>query len=156
VTMHLTLRRALKPLRAASMAARRITPRTLDERLDVQAQPGEIRPLVEGFNQVLDRLQSGFRTQQEFLSNAAHELKTPLTLIRAQVERGADDVRRRLLLQEVDRMARQVQQLLLLAEVSEPQNFRIERIDPRPAIEEVLDYMNNVAEKRAVVLGLRI
>jgi signal transduction histidine kinase len=156
VTIHVALRRALQPLRVASDAARDITPRTLDARLDADAQPIEIKPLVEGFNQALDRLQQGFRTQQEFLSHAAHELKTPLALIRAQVERiGADD-RSRILLQDVDHMARQVQQLLLLAEVSEPRNFRIESIDPRSSIQEVFDYMTRVAEKRTVYLGLRI
>jgi signal transduction histidine kinase len=156
VTIHFTLRRALQPLRAASDAAQRITPRTLDARLDADAQPIEIRPLVDGFNQALDRLQHGFRTQQEFLSSAAHELKTPLALIRAQVELGPPDERKRLLLQDVDRMARQVQQLLLLAEVSEPQNFRIEPVDPRPTLHEVFDYMARVAERRSVCLDLRI
>jgi len=156
VTVHLTLRRALQPLRAASAEARRITPRTLDARLDAEVHPREIRPLVQAFNQALDRLQHGFRTQQEFLSSAAHELKTPLALMRAQVELGPDDERRRYLLEDVDRMARQVQQLLMLAEVSEPQNYRIEAIDPRATVQEVFDYMGRVADRRGVRLGLRV
>jgi len=156
VTMHLTLRHTLSPLREASAAAQRITPRSLDGRLDAALQPDEIRPLVEAFNQTLDRLEQGFRTQQEFLSSAAHELKTPLALIRAQVERSTADDRRRLLLGDVDQMARQVQQLLMLAEVSERQNFRIEPIDPRTAIQEVFDYMSRVAERRGVYIGLQV
>jgi len=156
VTFHMTLRRALQPLDEASRAAAAITPRTLDARLDVRSQPGEIRPLVEGFNQALERLQAGFRAQQEFLSCAAHELKTPLALVRAQIERGTEDASRRLLLQDVDRMGRQVQQLLLLAEVSEVRNFRIERLDPRPVVQEAFDYMDRVAEGHAVQLLLRI
>ena len=156
ITTHFTLRRALEPLRIASDAAKQITPRTLDARLDVNAQPIEIRPLVDGFNQALGRLQDGFIAQQVFLSSAAHELKTPLALIRAQVELGPADERRQLLLHDVDRMARQVQQLLLLAEVSEQQNFRIESVDPRPTIHEVFEYMGRVAERHSVRLGLRI
>ncbi|SEK78892.1 Signal transduction histidine kinase [Roseateles sp. YR242] len=156
VTVHFTLRRALLPLRAASADACRITPKTLDARLDVDAQPREIRPLVLAFNQALDRLQHGYQTQQEFLASAAHELKTPLALMRAQVELGPHDERRQYLLQDVDRMARQVQQLLMLAEVSEPQNYRIERIDPRSAVQEVFDYMGRVAERHGVRLGLRM
>ncbi|UXH80944.1 sensor histidine kinase [Roseateles amylovorans] len=156
VTIHLTLKRALQPLRDASADAQRITPRTLDERIQVEAQPAEIRPLVTAFNQALDRLQNGFRTQQEFLASAAHELKTPLALIRAQVELGPQDAHRRLLLDDVDRMARQVQQLLMLAEVSEPQNYRIETLDPRATLQEVFDYMSRVGERREVHLGLRI
>ncbi len=156
VTVHITLRRALAPLSAASEAARRITPRTLDERMSEAQQPVEIRPMVQAFNQALDRLAHGFRTQQEFLASAAHELKTPLALIRAQVELGPHDERRTNLLQDVDRMARQVQQLLLLAEVSEPQNYRIEAIDPLPTVREAFDFMARVAERRGVYLGLRI
>lgn len=156
VTVHLTLRGALRPLRTASADARRITPRTLDERLDVDTHPVEIRPLVEAFNQTLDRLQHGFRTQQEFLASAAHELKTPLALIRAQVELGPRDERSKHLLGDVDRMARQVQQLLMLAEVSEPQNYRIEPIEPHGTVQEVFDFMGRVAERRGVHLGLRI
>lgn len=156
VTTHLTLHRALQPLHVASEAARRITPRTLDERLDAQAQPVEIRPLVDAFNQALDRLQHGFRTQQEFLAAAAHELKTPLALIRAQLELGPGGGRELQLLQDVDRMARQVQQLLMLAEVSEPQNYRIGPVDPRPTIQDVFDFMARVAERHGVHLGLRI
>lgn len=156
LTVHLTLRRALQPLREASAEARRITPRTLDQRLSADVHPREIRPLVQAFNQTLDRLQHGFRTQQEFLSSAAHELKTPLALIRAQVELGPDDERRRYLLEDVDRMARQVQQLLMLAEVSEPQNYRMEAIDPRGTLQEVFDYMGRVAERHGVLLGLRM
>ncbi|MBW8849028.1 MAG: HAMP domain-containing protein [Burkholderiales bacterium] len=156
VTVHVTLRRALAPLDAASAAARRITPRTLDERLDEAGQPIEIRPMVQAFNQALDRLQHGFRTQQEFLASAAHELKTPLALIRVQVEMGADDERRRLLLQDVDRMARQVQQLLMLAEVSEPQNYRIALVDPGPTVQEAFDFMARLAERYGVHLGLRV
>ncbi|MFG6459206.1 sensor histidine kinase [Roseateles sp. BYS96W] len=156
VTVHITLRRALAPLSAASEAARRITPRTLDERMSEAQQPVEIRPMVQAFNQALDRLAHGFRTQQEFLASAAHELKTPLALIRAQVELGPHDERRTHLLQDVDRMARQVQQLLLLAEVSEPQNYRIEAIDPLPTVREAFDFMARVAERRGVYLGLRV
>ncbi len=130
--------------------------RGLDERLNAQAQPDEIGPLVNAFNQALDRLQQGFRTQQEFLASAAHELKTPLALMRAQLELGARDERDRLqLLQDVDRMSRQVQQLLMLAEVSEPRNYRIAPIDPRPAVEEVFNFMTRVAERHSVWLGLR-
>lgn len=53
-------------------------------------------------------------------------------------------------------MARQVQQLLRLAEVSEPQNFRFELADPRPAVNEVIDYMARVAQRQTVHLGVRV
>jgi len=76
--------------------------------------------------------------------------------MRAEIELIPPDKRSTSLLQDVDRMARQVQQLLLLAEVSESQNFRFESVDPRPAIQEVFDYMGRVADRKSVHLGLRI
>ena len=156
VTIHVALRQALLPVRAASGAARRIAPRTLAERLPTVDQPRELRPLVEAFNAALDRLQGGFKTQQEFLSNAAHELKTPLALIRAQVELAEAGPWRDQVLEDVDRVARQVQQLLLLAEASEQRNYRVEAIDPTPALREVFEFMERVAARHDVTLGLHV
>ncbi|WP_416762138.1 sensor histidine kinase [Roseateles sp. So40a] len=156
VTIHLALKQALAPVRAASRAARRITPRTLAERLPAADQPRELRPLIEALNGALDRLQGGFRTQQDFLSNAAHELKTPLALIRAQVELADPGPWREQILEDVDRVARQVQQLLLLAEASEQRNYRVEAIEPGSAVREVFDLMERVASRRSVTLGLRL
>jgi signal transduction histidine kinase len=154
--MHFTFRVALTPLRIASETASGITPRTLDARLDAAAQPREIRPLVEAFNQTLERLAQGLRTQQEFLASAAHELKTPLALIRAQVELGAPGEQRASVLGDIDLMGRQVQQLLMLAEVSEPQSFRIALCDPRPTFQEAFDFMTRVADRHGVFLAIRI
>ncbi|RYF21077.1 MAG: HAMP domain-containing protein [Comamonadaceae bacterium] len=147
---HITLQRMLKPLRIASQEAQRITPQTLDARVRTDGLPKELAPLVEAFNHALDRLQTGFRTQQEFLANAAHELKTPLALIRAQIELEPSDQRNPYLLQDVDRMARQVQQLLHLAEASEPRNYRPEPVDPQAAMAEVCGYMERVARQGGV------
>ncbi len=153
---HITLQRMLKPLRTASQEALRITPQTLDARLRTGGLPKELSPLVEAFNQALDRLQTGFRTQQEFLANAAHELKTPLALIRAQIELEPNDQRTPFLLQDVDRMARQVQQLLHLAEASEARNYQLAAVDPQAAVAEVCDYMDRVARQNGVRIVQRV
>lgn len=156
VATHLTLQRVLRPLRTAAAQAQRITPRTLDARLNAGGLPQELLPLVDAFNDALERLQTGFRTQQEFLANAAHELKTPLALIRAQVELAPADASNALLLQDIDRMARQVQQLLHLAEASEPRNYRLDALDPQAALVEVCSFMERVAERRGVRLALQV
>ena len=88
--MRLTLRVILKPLNEASAIAAAILPRKLGARLNVQGVPSELRPLVENFNAPLDRLENNY-LQQEFLASVAHELKTPLTLIRSQIELGVDE-----------------------------------------------------------------
>jgi len=154
ITTHFTLQRALRPLRVASLKAQHITPQSLGDRLDLHSLPSELVPLVDAFNRALDRLQLGFQTQQEFLANAAHELKTPLALIRAQVEMEAPETRNPHLLQDIDRMARQVQQLLLLAEASEERNYRMETCDLRVVMIEACDFMDRVAQRSHVQISL--
>lgn len=153
VAVYLTLRRTLRPLHEASAAAARLGPRHMDERLQTRGMPTELVPMIEAFNQALDRLERGYRVQQDFLASAAHELKTPLALIRAQVELdGHAD--RPALLRDIDFMARQVQQLLQLAEVSEPRNYVFEPVDVDSVAGEVTGYLGRLAERRAVRLEL--
>lgn len=156
VATHLTLQRMLKPLGVAATEAQRITPQTLDTRLRAGDLPRELSPLIDAFNRALDRLQAGFRTQQEFLANAAHELKTPLALIRAQLEVEAPGTGNPHLLQDVDHMARQVQQLLHLAEASEPRNYRIADIDAHGAVAEACAYMARMAEQGRVRIAYHV
>src|SRR5690606_24398518 len=86
ICAYVTLGYTLRPLRKLSESATSISPRALHARLGTAAVPSEIAPLVHSFNHALDRLERGYRVQQEFLATVAHELKTPLALIRAQVE----------------------------------------------------------------------
>ncbi len=155
VVLVVTTRRALVPLREASQAAARIEPRNLGARLSVQRMPAEMRPLVEAFNLALERLERGFRAQQEFLAAAAHELKTPLALVRGQIELGDLD-NRDTLLKDIDFMVRQVQQLLHLAEVSEPQNYSFEPLDAGAVASDVLGQLGRLADGRRVCLDLRM
>jgi signal transduction histidine kinase len=152
LVMRFTLRAILKPLNEASATAATISPRTLDARVRVQGVPNELQPLVENFNAALDRLEHNYRLQQEFLTAAAHELKTPLALIRAQIEMGVDEASRHDLLQDVSRMGRQVQQLLHLAEASEPQNYAFTSVDVESLILEVVNYIERLADQEGVIL----
>ena len=118
-----TLRWAVKPLEDISKESARISPTSISDRLNSENVPHEISSLVASFNEVLERVELGFRSQQEFLTKVAHELKTPLALIRAQIELNEIEVHRATLLCDVDHMTRQVQQLIMLAEVCEIQNY---------------------------------
>jgi signal transduction histidine kinase len=152
----LTLRRLLEPVRAASAAAARIGPHNLKARLDGTRLPRELSPLIDAFNQALQRLETGYRVQQDFLAAAAHELKTPLALIRAEVELDdAGGERRELLLKDLDFMGRQVHQLLHLAEVSEAQNYIFEPTDVASTVADAAGQLERLAGRHAVALQVQ-
>ena len=151
----ITLRYTLKPLREVSESAAAISPRALHARLQVNGVPPEIAPLVASFNRVLERLEQGYRVQQGFLATAAHELKTPLALIRAQIELTDKGGERDSLLSDIQHMTRQVQQLLLLAEASEEQNYIFAMVDPRHVGAEAVGYLRRMADAANVRLTLR-
>ena len=155
VGVHFMLRRVLRPLREASAAASRIDPRNIEMRLSAESMPREMRPLIEAFNEALGRLETGYRVQQEFLASAAHELKTPLALMRGQVELSESEDRD-LLLHDIDVMARQVHQLLHLAEVSEVGNYEFEPVDVGTVAGEAVAFLQRLAQRATVHLDLRM
>lgn len=147
---YVTLGYTLRPLRKVSESAAAISPHALHARLRTEDVPAEIVPLVESFNRALDRLEQGYRIQQDFLATAAHELKTPLALIRAQIEVKDVSEDREALLNDVAHMTRQVQQLLLLAEVSEQQNYKLTAVDVPDLVADVVTYLQPMAQAAGV------
>jgi signal transduction histidine kinase len=116
IGVYLTLHIGLRPLRRLSQMAGDIGPATLATRLPTEIAPRELAPLVEAFNGMLDRLEAGWRAQRDFSANAAHELRTPLAILRAQVESLLEPDERRAASEEFERLGRLVAQLLALAE----------------------------------------
>ena len=88
-------RRALRPLRQASEIAESIGPTRTDVRLPTDEIPREVRPLVSAVNLALDRLEEGFRIQRDFTADAAHELRTPLSILRTRLDLLEDPEMRR-------------------------------------------------------------
>jgi signal transduction histidine kinase len=78
--------RVLSPLSAITRAARRMSDERLGERIDLPGPRDELRELADTIDDMLDRLAESFDTQREFIANASHELRSPLTVIRSQVE----------------------------------------------------------------------
>jgi signal transduction histidine kinase len=151
----LAVRSVLRPIRAAEEAARNVGGRNLAARLPEVAMPAEIRPLVQAFNGVLQRLEQSFQEQERFIANAAHELKTPLALARARIEAGLDDEEARArLLRDLDTMGRQVQQLLQLAQVADSQAMRRTAVQPLEVARQVLDNLAFKAHRADVTLHL--
>jgi signal transduction histidine kinase len=110
-------RRAIAPLWKASEEASNIGPARTDIRLPTEQIPREIMPLVTAVNQALDRLEGGFRVQRQFTADAAHQLRTPLTILRARIETLGDGAAKQALHADVEGMSHIVAQLLEIAEL---------------------------------------
>jgi signal transduction histidine kinase len=113
----LIVRRALAPLLGASQSALLIGPNTINARIPTKDLPREALPLVQAINQVLDRLQRGFQAQGEFAADAAHELRTPLSVIKTHIDTQLDPKVARALQSDIASMSRIVDQLLDLTEL---------------------------------------
>jgi signal transduction histidine kinase len=138
-------RRALRPLREASEIAANIGPTRPGVRLPTSEIPQEVRPLVSAVNQGLDRLEEGFRTQRDFTADAAHELRTPLSILRTRIDILEDQEMRKALRQNVEGMAHIVSQLLDIAEldafVVDPQD----KADLKSVATEVAEFVAPLA-----------
>ncbi len=110
-------RRAIAPLWKASEQASNIGPSRTDIRLPTEQIPREIVPLVTAVNQALDRLEDGFRVQRQFTADAAHQLRTPLAILRTRIDTLGDRAVRQLLHDDIAGMSRIVAQLLEIAEL---------------------------------------
>ncbi|AXK32766.1 sensor histidine kinase [Streptomyces armeniacus] len=116
--------RILAPVRLVRTTAAQLTEQDLTRRIPVHGRD-DIAALAETFNAMLDRLERAFAAQRQFVDDAGHELRTPITIVRGHLElMGDDPVEReetvRLVTDELDRMSRIVEDMLLLAKAERP------------------------------------
>jgi signal transduction histidine kinase len=102
----------LRPLRRAADQAEAIGPGTVSSRLPEEGLPREVHALVRAVNLALDRLETAFQSQQRFIADAAHELRTPVAVLKAHTALLPQDGRLAAWKEEVDAMQRLVNQLL--------------------------------------------
>lgn len=116
--------RAIRPLALMTAAARSLRPADMQQRLPVRNTADELDQLALTVNGLLDRIAAFLRERQDFVANAAHELRTPLAAIRSSVEVSQGERRRpeeydallELVIGECNDLESLVNQLLLLAE----------------------------------------
>lgn len=141
----------LRPLRTLSQAARSIGESDLTKRIPVYGR-GEMADLATTFNKMMDRLEKAFQTQRNFVNDAGHELRTPITIVRGHLELLEDDPEERkvtidLVLDELDRMNRFVDDLILLAKSEQTDFLHLDTID--------LDLFTEEIYRKAKCLGDR-
>ena len=151
--------RALKPLRSFASQVEQVQLNNLaDMRIDEDVIP-EFRQLSRSFNQMLERLNNAFAAQRQFTGNAAHELRTPLALMQAQLELFSaehPDVRPEtaeflaLLREQTERLTRLTKTLLEMSNLR--QVARNERIQLAPMIEEIFTDLAPLSDKLGVTL----
>jgi two-component system OmpR family sensor kinase len=140
--------RVLRPVKNVTEAARSISGGDLSRRIPGSGHD-EIGILAQTFNDMLARLETAFATQQRFVNDAGHELRTPITIVRGHLELLDDDPQERaqtlaLVMDELDRMSRMVNDLLTLAKWEQPDFLK-------PAPFEVGALADDVLAKAAAI-----
>jgi signal transduction histidine kinase len=116
--------RALRPLRAITATARRVSGENLGERIGLKGPADELKQLADTFDGMLGRLDGAFASQRHFVANASHELRTPLAIMRTEVDvsladpdASVEELRRMgdAVRETVDRCERLIEGLLMLA-----------------------------------------
>jgi len=154
--------RALQPVSAMSSKASEITAMSLRERLPVTGRGDELDRLASVLNDMLDRLGASLRQMEQFASGAAHQLRTPMTRLRGELElllRGdlPDRTRGQLehVQEELERLTRTCGRLLLLARLDQQAaeaSLLQERTELAEVADNLLDYMGPVAQERRITL----
>jgi signal transduction histidine kinase len=141
----------LAPLRQLSHTAHQISETDLTQRLPVKGN-GEIAELSRTFNEMMDRLEYAFAAQRNFVNDAGHELRTPITIVRGHLELMGDDPAEQqetidLVIDELDRMNRLVEDLLLLAKSERPDFLQLETVDLAVLTQELFAKAQALAER---------
>jgi signal transduction histidine kinase len=133
VTVHYSLR----PLREVSQQAAGLSGARISERLRADRLPREVVPLVQAVNQALDRLEVDYKAQRDFTANAAHELRTPLAILRADLDSRFTPQQLGDVGMEIDSLARVVEQLLCLAQLDSELSYEVANLDAYACAVEV-------------------
>ena len=151
--------RALKPLRSFASQVEMVQMTNLaDMKIDEDVLP-EFKQLSRSFNEMLERLNTAFSAQRQFTGNAAHELRTPLALMQAQLELFSaehPDMRPEtaefltLLREQTERLIQMTRTLLEMSNLR--QVARNERIQLAPMIEEIFTDLAPLSDKLGVTL----
>jgi signal transduction histidine kinase len=153
----------LRPVEAMRRRAREVSLTRPGERLPLPAARDEIRRLGETLNEMLDRLQRSFERERRFVADAGHELRTPVAIVKTELEgamRTGDygpDVREALAaaIEECDRLAQLAEDLMVVARSAEGElPVRAEELPARTLLEDVRERFADRAAQRNRSIGV--
>jgi len=159
--------RALKAIDLISVTAAKISQSNLSQRIKInKGREDEIGRLVKTLNSLLDRLENSFYRQKQFNADVSHELKTPISVIKAQIEEAIDSEKKltsdqkNILLtikKQIEQMNQLVSQMLLLAKV-DGKNIKPdkEEFDLNVVVDAVIEEMNNLASEKNISIKKEI
>ena len=154
-------RQGIRPVEEISATARRITSTNLRERIQAEGYPSELASLAGTFNEMLDRLEESFERISKFSADIAHDLRTPVNIIRGEVEvalaraRTVDEYRDVLesSLEEAVRLSELIGDLLFLARAESPLNhLQRQSVDVGELLATVRDYYDATAADAKISL----
>jgi len=161
------IRRGLLPLQVLAQQAAQVSTRSWQLHLPKEAEEiEELRPLTESMRQMLARLEHSFEQQREFLGNAAHELKTPVAVLKSTLQslqqrsRTSEEYRAGLQasLQDLDRLEQLLQWMLRLARAEQWAQGGGQRdldvIDINSTCEEAVERIRSLAQSRNTAIHL--
>jgi signal transduction histidine kinase len=156
--------RALRPVQDMIDKTNNINASKLDERVALPESKDEIKKLAETINLMLERIEIAFQSQEKFISNASHQLLTPITILKGEVElemkhenNPAKKTFYSSILQEIDSLTGIINSMLLLAKIDSGKNI-LNLVDSHPAelILDLLPRMQKLAEQKKIKIKLDI
>jgi two-component system, OmpR family, sensor kinase len=152
VLAYLAAGRLLRPVRAVTETATAISESDLTQRIPVEGDD-EISELARTFNSMLDRLEEAFASQRRFFDDAGHELRTPITIVRGNLELlpSEPEARKRALRvvdDELERMSRLVQDLLTLAKSGRPDFVTLVEVDVQRVVVDAFERVSGLAPRQ--------
>jgi signal transduction histidine kinase len=151
--------KALSPIDKITRTARDISSNNLEKRIEEKNMDDEVGRLITTLNQLFSRLEKAFKREKQFTADASHELRTPITVIRAQSEKtlrekDLDENCRdtlEIIRKQADYMGHLVEQLLLLARSDSGKKIlEKEEFDLNMLIEMVTDEIREIAKKKNI------
>jgi heavy metal sensor kinase len=158
---YLLAARALSPIDDITQAVRRISTEDLSARLNLPDTGDEISRLATTFDEMLTRIESGFKRERQFTGDASHELRTPLAAMQAilsvmrEGERPIPEYRQALddLADETNRLRGLVEDLLHLARGDQPRTAPREQVDLSALLCDVTDSLRPLADAKGLSLN---